>query len=339
MTTRSKFIASVLVLAVFAAGGFLWFQNPWSNTAGAPKVLRMGSFSVAIDYAPYLVAKEKGWFEDALKDEGYQIRYTTFQTLPPINESFATDRLDVVFEAEVPAIIGRAAGVNIKIPALSCTINGNELLVKPDSPIKSVADLKGKKVAVLAGTGWHFALLKSLESTHLERSDVTVVDMTPPDAKAALETGAVDAWVVWPPWAEQAIVAGSARIVSGFAPIAQVVMVMRGGLLEENPEVADKVVEVMKHAKEWIKQNPVEARAIVSKVLDLPLKVVEMAWAKMNWDAELNSEVIDDIQTRADTLSAEGFIKQSLDVRSKLIRQPATIPFRTTQPQAKRKAG
>jgi sulfonate transport system substrate-binding protein len=86
------------------------------------EAVHIGTFSIAIDYAPYLVARSKGWFEDVLKPYGMTPDYTTFQTLAPINESFATGRVDVVFEAETPAIIGRAAGIDIRITGISCSL-------------------------------------------------------------------------------------------------------------------------------------------------------------------------------------------------------------------------
>lgn len=141
---------------------------------------RIGAFSSGIDYAPYYVAKEKGWFEEALKEEGVGVDYTTFQSLAPINESFSTGRIDIVFEAEIPAIIGRAAGADVRIAAMLSEVKADEIVVPKSSDVKTIADLKGKKIAVLSGTGYHYALIKSLGKHGLTRRDVTIVNMTPP---------------------------------------------------------------------------------------------------------------------------------------------------------------
>src|SRR5574337_615368 len=105
--------------------------------------VRIGSFSIAIDYAPYLVSKSKGWFADEYQKDGITHHFTTFETLPSINESFATGNVDIVFEAEPPAIIGRAAGIDIRIMGISCSLT-QEIVVSTRSTIKSILDLKGK---------------------------------------------------------------------------------------------------------------------------------------------------------------------------------------------------
>lgn len=323
MAKQTKLILGAVVLIILVAGlTFALLRQPGTQTS--PATIRMGSFSVAIDYSPYLVAKEKGWFEEELKDNGITVEYTTFQSLPPINESFATDRIDVVFEAEVPAIVGRASGADIRIAGLSATLRSQDLIVSPTSQAQSIVDLKGQKVAVLAGTGFHYALLNSIEKAGLTRDDFTIIDMMPPDAKAAFQTGTIDAWAVWPPFPEQELVAGTARPLPGLDAEVQVIMAVRGAFADQNPQLLEQIVQVLHRAKKWVQDNPREAQQIVSKQLDLPLNVVELAWSKNDWDADLTSEVIADMQAKADFLMAEGFVKSGVDVKRQMI-QPLTI--------------
>jgi ABC-type nitrate/sulfonate/bicarbonate transport system substrate-binding protein len=84
-----------------------------TGAAAAAAPLKIGSFFIAIDYAPYLIAKSKGMFEKI--GGATTVQYTTFQSLPPVNEAMATQQVDAVFEAEPPALIGRAAGIDVKI--------------------------------------------------------------------------------------------------------------------------------------------------------------------------------------------------------------------------------
>lgn len=176
-----------LLLAALLVAACRWSPTPPSAPAPSPastapqdlEDVNIGSFSAAIDYGPYLVARSKGWFEEALKPLGAEPQYTTFQSLAPINESFATGRVDVVFEAEPPAIIGRAAGTDIRIVAIGCTL-AQEVIVPANSKTAKIADLKGMKVAVLAGTSSHYGLLKIARAAGLQDSDLTVVDMVPP---------------------------------------------------------------------------------------------------------------------------------------------------------------
>lgn len=332
MKRTSRLVAGVAALAVLGGAGLVFTLGPWrgggegTGDGGSPAVVRIGSLSMGIDYAPYLYAKEKGWFENALKDDGVTVEYTTFQSLPPVNESFASGRIDVVFEAEIPAIVGRAAGADLRIEAMLSAVKAEDVAVPESSKASSIADLKGKKLAVMAGSGYHYALLSSIERNGLARGDFTIVDMAPPDAKAAFETGAVDGWACWPHWPEQEVVSGKGRLIKALNDRVQVVTVVRGDFAKQNPKQLAKILAVLERAKQWVQQNPSEAQQMVSKALDLSPKVVELCWPKEVWDAQLSPEVAADIQSKANFLKAEGIIKGSLDVKRDLIRKLGEVP-------------
>lgn len=164
--------------------------------------ISIGTFSRAIDYAPHYIARQHGWFTDLAKKHNINITHTEFQSLAPINEAFATGKLDFIFAAEPPAIIGRAAGVDIRIMGIGASLM-QEVIIPEKANIQSIQDLKGQKVAVLSGTSSHYGLLKIAEQAGLSRRDLTLIDMIPPDAKVAFLADHVDAWAVWPPWGER----------------------------------------------------------------------------------------------------------------------------------------
>lgn len=280
--------------------------------------VRFGSFSVAVDYGPYLVAKNKGWFDEALKKKGITTNYTLFQSLPPINEAFATGRVDVVFEAEPPAIVGKAAGIDIKIVGISCSLV-QEILVPSKSNVQAITDLKGKKIAVLAGTSSHYGLLKIVREAGLSPSDIEVVDMIPPDAKSAFQTGKVEGWAVWPPWVEQEEIAGTGRVLSGGDAAIHSIMAVRGEFARKHSEVLRELVTVLQRAKKWIQENPAEAQQIVAKELNVPLEVVKRAWPRHDWAAQITEEVIADIEAKANFLKTDNFIQSPVKVRNDLI--------------------
>lgn len=280
--------------------------------------VRFGSFSKAVDYAPYLIAKNKGWFDETLKKQGIATKYDLFQSLPPINESFATGRIDVVFEAEPPAIVGKAAGIDIKIVALSCTLV-QDILVRSDTNIQSVTDLKGKKIAVLAGTGSHYGLLKILRSAGLSASDIEIVNMVPPDAKSAFATKKVDGWAVWPPWIEQEEIAGTGRVLPRGDAVIQSVMVVRNEFAQKHSKILREIIATLQNTKKWIQENPTEAQQICAEELELPLEVVQRAWPRHDWKAQITEEVISDIEAKAEFLKTNNFIQNAVNVRNDLI--------------------
>jgi sulfonate transport system substrate-binding protein len=324
MTRQARWIAALVIVA--ALGGTLFLIGGRQGASPDVERVRIGTFMTAIDYSPYFIAKEKGWFEEELKGTGIVVEYVPpFQTLPPVNEAIATDRVDVVMTADVPALVGRAAGVDLQVPWLSCTLH-SEVAVPASSGARSLGDLKGRKVAVLYGTGPHYGLLHHFERSGIARGDVSLVNMPPPEAKAAFESGAVDAWAVFPPFIEQELVEGRARVLPGVKTPVQVVVAVRGRLSAEHPKALPAILAALERAKEWLRQNPGEAQGLLSRELGLPPEVVKLSWTKLDWGAQLDPAVIDDFQAKADFLKAEQFIKNPVDVRRDLIRVPERPP-------------
>ena len=310
-----KKISSLLILFAFL------FIITGCNQKGKVDTIRIGSFSTAVDYAPYLIAKNKGWFEDAFKEKGLKVEYIEFQTLAPLNEALATNKVDILFEAEPPAIVGKAAGIDVKIVDISCSIT-LEMLVNPAANIDTVAVLKNKKIALLAGTGTHYGVLDVLEKNGILKKDVEIIDMTPPDAKNAFETGKVDVWAVWSPFIDQEELSGKGVALPNTDFEIQSIMVARGKFLAENGDLFASISEVFKKTKTWMLKNPEEAQSIVAKELDLDLSVIQRAWSRHHWDVELTPAIIQDIQNKADFLFNEKFIEKQINVQNDLIKVP-----------------
>jgi sulfonate transport system substrate-binding protein len=290
------------------------------NLLYSPEVeeVQIGTFFSAIDYAPYYIAKHNGWFEEVAGKHETSISYTEFQTLPTINEALATGKLDVIFEAEPPAIIGKAAGVDVEIKGMGVSLT-QEILVHKDSSIKNIEDLKGKKIAVLSGTSSHYGVLKILEENGISGSDVEIIDMTPPDANAAFESKLIDAWAVWPPWVEQHTVTGNSVTLEKGDAFIQSIVAVRGKFSDENPELTQDLLNTVTRAKEWINNNEEEAQEIVATELDLPLEVVIEAWPKHDFQATIGEVEKADIQAKADFLFDTGSIKKKINVEELVV--------------------
>lgn len=312
---------AVLVILGVALGGFYSHRLMSPLTAPTPSgggIVRVGSFSTAIDYAPLIVARSKGWINEALQPLKFHAEYETFQTLAPINEALASKRVDLVFEAEPPAIVARAAGIDVRVIAMSGTVDVQGI-VPAASLIKSVAELRGKRVAVLFGSGAHYGLMRDAQLANLGAGDFQTIDMVPPDAKAAFDSGQLDAWMVWPPWSEQEVAQNRARFLPGANTPVHSLLVARNELLQQHPEVAQAMVGAIDRAKAWIAGNPQEAERIVAAELKLPINVVELAWPRHDWGARFSDAVISDIQLKGEFLVQLKFLKQSVDVRKDLI--------------------
>ena len=312
-------VVSILLAIVFA---IIMFYPKTVNPPDPTKTveMRIGSFFTAIDYSPYIVAKAQGRFEKALGDK-VKISYITFESLPTVNESIATDRVDIVFQAEPPALIGNAAGIDVVMAGVSCSLV-QEIIVRTDSPIKDIAELQGRKIAVLAGTSSHYGVLETLRVKGVDPKSYTILDMAPPDAKAAFTAGDVDAWAVWPPWVEQETVPGRARALPGGDVFIHSIMAIRRGFAEDHPELMKAALDVLEETKLWLISNPEEAQKIVATELELPIEVVSTAWPKHNWSATIDPVMLKDIQAKADFLKKQGLVEQVVDVTSTFVWKP-----------------
>ncbi len=313
---KLRFSFVVVGLVLLAA---LAFFAVVPNTGNAEKQhVRIATFSRAVDYAPYIVAKKKGWFDEAAGRHGLSVEYRVFESLPAINEALATGNLDVVFEAEPPAIVGRAAGIEVRIRGMGVSLV-QEVLVHPDAGIDSVSKLRGRKIAVAAGSSSHYGIVKALEVNGLTRADVQLIDMTPPDARVAFEKKQIDAWAVWPPWVEQQEEEGNGIALRGGDVFIYSIVAMRQDFASQNPGLAEEILGVVDMAKEWISLNEREAQAMVAEELGLPISVVERAWSKHDFRAALGEKEAKDIQAKADFLFESGLVKRRLNVFTELV--------------------
>lgn len=318
MKTRSiTILLGLVALTTISITAAMIQKNP-SNDLKDLKTVKIGTFSNAIDYAPFYIAKNMGWFQDVATQHKATVEFIEFQSLPPVNESLATNNLDIIFEAETPAIVGKAAGIGLTIKELSSTLT-QDVLVPLGSSINTVDDLKGTKIAVLAGTSSHYGIFKILEDNGLSKNDIEVVDMVPPDARAAFETGLVDAWAVWPPWVEQLEVAGLGRVIPGEDVFIQSIVAMNDRFEEDNPQLANELINVVRKAKQWIIENPEQSQSIIATDLNLPLEVVVKAWPRHDFTSSITSKEVADMQSKADFLLELGLIQNAVDVQKELI--------------------
>lgn len=282
-------------------------QTSTSKSAATAAYIRIGTFSTAIDYAPLLIAQSKGWIQAELGVPNDQIEFTTFQTLPSINEAFAAGKLDVVATSEVAALIGRAAGIDVRITGLDATLTEG-ILVRSASAIHELKDLKGRRVAVLSGSAMHFGLVKLLTAAGINTRQVQLINMVPADAAAAFATGQIEAWSVWPPWPEQQVVQKTGRFLPDAEAKIQSVVVMRQGFIDQG-NAAAAIMRAIGRGKVWIEQNPSESIALIARQLQLPEAVVRLAWPKHDWHAQLSPGITHDVQEKAEFLLSEKMIQ------------------------------
>ncbi|CAM3222024.1 ABC transporter substrate-binding protein [Nocardioides dubius] len=209
---RGRLLGALVAASLALAG--LSACSSEADSSGKP-VLRVGVQKDGVR----AVLQEAGLLEDL----PYEIEWAEFTAGPPIVEAAAADQIDVAWVGSAPPIFGAAAGADFKVVAQVQERDNqeNSILVPADSDIQSVADLKGKEIAVGKGTSAHGLLLGALTRNGLTLDDVKANYLAPADGLAAFTSGDVDAWVVWDPFVTQVIEQSGAREITGGAPDEQ----------------------------------------------------------------------------------------------------------------------
>ncbi|HEY0463195.1 MAG TPA: ABC transporter substrate-binding protein [Polyangiaceae bacterium] len=146
----------------------------------------------------------------------YRIEWSTFVAGPPLLEALGADALDIGGVGDTPPIFAQAAGAPIRIVAVTENSPQYEVILVPEkSPLRSVKDLRGKKVAFAKGSGAHHLLMAALHKEGLAMNEITAAYLTPNDAQPAFTNGDVDAWAIWDPYAANNLRHGARKLVDG----------------------------------------------------------------------------------------------------------------------------
>lgn len=165
--------------------------------AAAPKTIRIGWQKNGV----LALAKSQGALEKLFSARGITVEWSEFSSGPPLLEALGAGALDLGPTGDVPPLFAQAARGNlVYIGTYKGSSAGSAILVHKDSPIQRLTDLKGKKLAFKRGSSAHNVAVQALRKAGLSLSDVTLVDLSPPDAAAAFKTGSIDAWSIWDPY-------------------------------------------------------------------------------------------------------------------------------------------
>jgi sulfonate transport system substrate-binding protein len=227
----------------------------------------------------FVLQKAQGTLEKKLVPLGFTPKWVEFPAGPQLLEGLNVGSVDVGFVGEAPPIFAQAAGAKfVYIGNDPAAPEAEALVVPKDSPIKTVEQLKGKKVVLNKGSNVHYLLVKLLEKHGLKYSDIQTVFLPPADARAAFEKGAVDAWVIWDPFLAAAEKQTSARILADGRGVVNNYnyYLAERGFVEKHPDVIKALFEDTAAQGKWLKANPKQAAAIIAPQQGLDVDVVEV---------------------------------------------------------------
>ena len=290
---------------------------------GQDKVVRIGFQK----YGKLVLLKSKGTLEDKLKAAGYKVVWTEFPSGPPLLEALNVGAIDFGNTGEAPPIFAQAAGAPIQYVAYEPPApKGEAILVPKDSKLTSVAELRGKKIALNKGSNVHYLLVKALEKAGVRYSEVEPVFLAPADARAAFERGAVDAWVIWDPFQAAAEAATGARtLADGTGVVSNYQFYFSSKkFLESYPGIVDLVLAELREVDDWAKSDIHAVANQLAPAIGLPVGVVEVALKRQSYGIKpITDSVIADQQQVADTFFAFGLLPKQIKI-SDAARRPGT---------------
>ncbi|MFE8644284.1 sulfonate ABC transporter substrate-binding protein [Sphingomonas sp. NCPPB 2930] len=304
--SRRTLVQSALVAGLASSSLAAWAQAP-------ARTLRIGNQKGLLS-----LLKGRGTLEKRLAPLGVGIKWTEFNAGPVQLEALNVGSIDFGDVGEAPPIFAQAAGAPLAYVAATPHRPAVEAVIVPkDSALKTVADLKGKKIALNKGSNVHYFIVKLFEKHGLSYGDLNLVYLPPADARAAFERGAVDAWVIWDPFLAAAQKTLDARLLADAEGVVGNRAYYFSSLdyAAKNRDVIALLIEEIDRLDQWAAAHRDAYAADLSAVLGLPKPVLDL-FAQRNayGTVPINKAILAEQQQIADKFFELKLIPKKINV-------------------------
>ena len=241
-----------------------------------------------------VIARQQGTIEKRLAGSGTSVRWVEFTSGPPMMEAIS---------------------------------NGQGILVPQNSSIKTIADLKGKRVGFTKGSSAHNVVVLTLAKAGLTYNDITPVYLTPPDAGPAFANGSIDAWAVWDPYFAIGEKKQNARILINAYEVGKTnaFFIANRDFANQQPAVLREVIAGLSTAATWAENNREAVAKSLHEVTGVPLDIQTLAASRASFAiGSLSEDVIETQQGVADSFYKLGLIPKPIAVRDIVWKTPQT---------------
>ncbi|WP_295985888.1 aliphatic sulfonate ABC transporter substrate-binding protein [uncultured Variovorax sp.] len=294
------------------------------GVAARPVTVRLGYQKSSTLIA---VLKAQGTLEKQLAPLNATLGWHEFTSGLPLLEALNLDNLDISADvADTVPVFAQAAGAELTFLAQEApSPSAQAIVVREDSPIRTVADLKGKRVGFAKAAGAHYLLIAALDKAGLSFRDIEPAYLTPADGRAAFEKGAIDAWVVWDPFLAAAQRQSKVRVLADGAGIAsyQRYYLASSKFAKARPDVLRVVYAELEKTGRWVKQNPKEAATLLAPVWGLDAATIEQANARRSYAVRpVVPELLGEQQRIADAFLSEKLLPRKIDALNVALFKP-----------------
>ena len=294
-----------------------------SASAESAKVIRIGYQKSGV----FLLLRNEGFLEKKFAPLGYTIEWREFSYGSPILEAVNAGSIDIGHSGDAPVIFAQAAGIPfVYIAATEESPESAGVVVRKNSSIHSFAELRGKTIAFAKGSSSHHLVAQLLARAGMTFNDIRPVYLQPPDARAAFESGTVDAWAIWDPFFAAAELDGDGRVIAtgaGFNGHREYYFA-RKDFLTVHPEVLAPLLAALVEVGEKAKQNPKGTADFLASKLGISPAVMERSeYRKQRYNARpLNSAIIQEQQEAANTFLQLRLIPHEIKVSENVYAGP-----------------
>lgn len=265
------------------------------------------------------VLKAQGSIERALAPLGYDVKWFEFPAGPQLLEALNANSIDFGYTGAPPAVFAQAAGVNfVYVGAEPGAAHNEALIVRPDSPIRTPADLRGRRVALQKGSSSNYLLLEILSKAGLHFDDIRPVYLAPADARAAFESGNIDAWVIWDPYYASAQQTLHARTIADYTSLDTAYNFYEStrDFAQRQPAAVNAILAQLRTGGRWVNEHPTETAALLAPKVGLDTKLVETWVRRVPYGTiAVDDDVVRSQQHVADAFYGAKLIPQKIVVR------------------------
>ena len=277
--------------------------------------------TVRIGYQKYgqmIVVKAHGALGPALAAHGDTVEWKLFTAGPQLLEALDAGAIDVGITGDAPPVAAQANGGDFYYVGVEPPMPMGEAIVVPaNSSLRTLADLRGKRVALNRASNVHWLLLRALDAGGLGWRDIRPVYLTPPDGRAAFVSGDVDAWAIWDPFLTDAVIEAGARVLhdgTGLAENRQFYLATRS-FARDDPASLRIVLQAVAATDAWAASHRPEVAALLAPAVGLPLAIIRPAADRLAFGvAPVDASVTAGQQRIADAFLQLGLIGQKVDV-------------------------
>ncbi|TDV11482.1 sulfonate ABC transporter substrate-binding protein [Paraburkholderia caballeronis] len=282
--------------------------------AQGSKTLRIGFQK----YGNFVVLKARGTLEKRLAPLGIGVQWLEFPGGPQLLEGLNAGAVDVGTVGETPPIFAQAGGVDfVYVGSEPPAPQGEAIVVAQNSPIRTPADLRGKRVALNKGSNVHYLLVKVLQKANLKYTDIQPVYLAPADARAAFTSGSVDAWVIWDPYLAAIERQANARSIAngdGLVRNTQYYLATRK-FANAQPQVVHALLDEIGKIDDWARDNVPAVAAQLSPLVGLDAGTLEVALKRSSYGVQpIDAATLAYQQQIADTFTELKLIPKKLVV-------------------------